>query len=154
MVLDKLRVDPTQFMIHDPETVVFVYEALDAAALIMMGAWMQRAAGTEPPSISDPLNNIGGIIGRIGEARQQINGGLATNDVPDALVQAQRLWNVYAVWRDNPGSVPQERVVAALDELSGAMTYLDQRTHETGTNHPRWNARTVSGQPCDCCGRR
>ena len=154
MVLDKLRTDPTQFMIYDPETVGLVFDALDAAALVMMGAWMTKAARTEPPSIASPLNNIGAILNRIGDARQQINAGLAPNDVPDALVHAQRLWNLYATWRDNPGSVPQENVVAALDELSGAMTYLDQRTHETGTDHPRWNARTVSGQPCDKCGRR
>lgn len=148
-----LRTDPTQFMIYDPETVGLVFEALDAAALVMMGAWMQRSAAQEVRSIGDPLNNIGGIIGRIGEARQQINAGLAPNDVPDALVHAQRLWNLYAQWRANSGSVPQENVVAALDELSGAMTYLDQRTHETGTDHPRWNARMVSGQPCKTCGR-
>ncbi len=153
MVLDKLRTDSRQFMIYDPETVLLVFEALDAASIVMMGAWMRKAASTEPPSISDPLNNIGSILSRIGDSRQQINAGLTAQDVPDQLVHAQRLWNLYAKWRDNSGSVPQENLVAALDELSGAMTYLDQRTHETGTDHPRWNARAVSGQPCTKCGR-
>ncbi len=147
-----LRQDPDQFMIYDPDTCADVFKTMDAASLVMMGAWMGKAAATEPRSIADPLNNIGAIINRIGDARQQIYAGLAPNDVPDTLVHAQRLWNRYAMWRDDPGSVPQEDVVAALDELSGALTYLDQRTHETGTDHPRWNAQLVSGA-CRHCGR-
>lgn len=149
-----LRDDLSQFTIYDPDVVSDAFEAMDAAALVMMGAWMGKAAVTEPRSIADPLNNIGAILNRIGEARQLINAGLAPNDVRDSLVHAQRAWNLYAQWRANPGSVPQERVVDALDELSGALTYLDQRTHETGTNHPRWTSRKVSGQPCPECGRR
>lgn len=147
-----LRTDPGQFMIYDPDTVADVFKTMDAAALVMMGAWMQRTATAEVRSIGDPLNNMGGILGRIGDARQQINAGLAPNDVPDSLVHAQRSWNLYAQWRADPGSVPQERVVNALDSLSGALTYLDQRTHETGTDHPRWNSQLVSGA-CRHCGR-
>ena len=148
-----LRTDDRSWMIYDPETVTAVFEAMNAAALVMFGAWLQRPSPNMPVELRDHLGNIGSIIYKIGEARQQINAGLAPNDVPDQLVWAQEAWNMIALWRENRGGLPIEVVTKAADDLSAALTYLDQRTMETGTNHPRWNALLVAGQHCDCCGR-
>jgi hypothetical protein len=133
--------------------VAAVFEALNAAALVMFGAWLQRPSPNVPTEMQDHLGNIGSILHKIGEARQQINAGLAPNDVPDELVDAQRLWNKIAVWREDPGWGHLAAVIRAADQLSAALTYLDQRTMETGTDHPRWNSRIISGQPCTECGR-
>ena len=148
-----LRTDDRQWMIYDPESVAAVFEALNAAALVMFGAWLQRPSDNVTKAMADHLGNMGSILYKIGEARQEINAGLAPNDVPDQLVHAQQAWNKVALWRADPRSVQVETVLHALDELDGALTYLDQRTMETGTDHPRWNSRIVSGQPCGECGR-
>ena len=148
-----LRKDDRQWMIYHPEAVAAVFEAMNAAALVMFGAWLQQTSPNVSIQMAEHLGNMGSILYRIGDARQQINAGLAPNDVPDELVHAQKAWNMVALWRQDPHSVPEETVLAALDELDGALTYLDQRTMETGTNHPRWNALLVAGQHCECCGR-
>ena len=148
-----LRTDDRSWMIHDPESVAAVFEAMNAAALVMFGAWLQKTSSNVPLELRDHLGNIGSILYKIGEARQQINAGLAPNDVPDQLVWAQETWNMIALWRENRGGLPIEVVTKAADELSAALTYLDQRTMETGTDHPRWNSRIVAGQPCGECGR-
>ena len=119
----------------------------------MFGAWLQRPSPNMPVELRYHLGNIGSIIYKIGEARQQINAGLAPNDVPDQLVWAQEAWNMIALWRENRGGLPIEVVTKAADDLSAALPYLDQRTMETGPTHPRWNALLVAGQHCDCCGR-
>ncbi len=148
-----LRTDDRSWMIHDPESVAAVFEAMNAAALVMFGAWLQRPSPNVPTRMQEHLGNIGSIMHKIGGARQQINAGLAPNDVPDLLIRAQAAWNVIALWRENPANMPIETVEKAADQLSAALTYLDQRTMETGTDHPRWNSRIVSGQPCGECGR-
>ena len=148
-----LRTNDRSWMIHDPETVAAVFEAMNAAALVMFGAWLQQTSPNVSVELREHLGNMGSILYKIGEARQEINAGLASNDVPDQLVWAQEAWNVIALWRENRGGMPIEAVVKAADELSAALTYLDQRTMETGTDHPRWNSRIVSGQPCTECGR-
>jgi hypothetical protein len=148
-----LRQDDRQFMIYDPSTVSFVFEALNAAALVMFGAWLQRVAGRSPSTIKDNLGQIGAVVANIGEARQQINAGLAPNNVPDRLVTAQRSWDAFSRWVQDPSSVSEDHIADVIDQFSGAMAYLNERTHDTGTNHPRWNSRIVSGQPCESCGR-
>ena len=148
-----LRDDDRQWMIYDPAVVAAVFEATNAASLVMFGAWLQKPSSRVPKELQEHLGNMGAVLHRIGEARQQINAGLEPNDVPDELVWAQEAWNVIALWRQDPNKVPYPKVVAAADELSAALTYLDQRTMETGTDHPRWNSRIVSGQPCTECGR-
>ncbi len=149
-----LRTDNRQWMIYDPESVAAAFEAMNAAALVMFGAWLQKPSSQVPTrELRDSLGIIGNVLFKVGEARQQINAGLAPNDVPDVLVNAQELWNVIAEWRENPNKVPYFKVVEAADQIAGALTYLDQRTMETGTDHPRWNSRIISGQPCKECGR-
>ncbi len=148
-----LRTDDGSWMIYDPESVAAAFEAMNAAALIMFGAWLQKPSRNVPSELRDSLGTIGSVLFKVGEARQQINAGLAPNDVPDVLVNAQGLWNVIAEWREDPRLVPMEKVIEAADQIAGALTYLDQRTMETGTDHPRWNSRIVSGQPCSECGR-
>jgi len=140
-------------MIYDPETVAAVFEAMSAASLVMFCTWLQKPSPNVPVKMREHLGNIGSILHKIGEARQQINAGLAPNDVPYQLVMAQSAWNVIALWREDPASIPIETVERAADDISAALTYLDQRTMETGTDHPRWNSRIVSGQPCGECGR-
>lgn len=148
-----LRDDIRQFTIYDPETVSAVFEALDAAALVMFGAWLQKVAGRSPSTIKDNLGQIGVVVANIGEARQQINAGIAPNEVSDRLVAAQRSWDEFSRWIQDPSSVSPDHVADVIDQFSGAMAYLNERTHDTGTNHPRWNSRIVSGQPCESCGR-
>ena len=148
-----LRTNDESWMIYDPESVAAAFEAMNAAALVMFGAWLQKPSANVPSELRDSLGTIGSVLFKVGEARQQINAGLEPNDVPDVLVNAQGLWNVIAEWRENPRLVPMEKVVEAADQIAGALTYLDQRTMETGTDHPRWNSRIVSGQPCIECGR-
>ena len=148
-----LRDDLRQFTIYDPEVVTAVFDALDAASLVMFGAWLQRLAGRAPSTMRDNLGTIGTVISSVGEARQQINAGLAPNDVSDRLVAAQRSWDVVSRWLQDPSSVSQDRLNDVLDQFAGALSYLNERTHDTGTNHPRWNSRIVSGEPCESCGR-
>ena len=148
-----LRTDDRSWIIYDPAVVTAVFNATNAASLVMFGAWLQKPSSRVPRDLAEHLGNIGAILHRIGEARQQINAGLAPNDVPDELVWAQKAWDVIALWREDPNKVPYFKVVEAADELSAALTYLDQRTMETGTDHPRWNSLLVAGQHCDCCGR-
>ena len=149
----KLRDDLRQFTIYDPETVTAAFDSLDAAMLVAGGMWLQSVVGRLPVGARENAGTVGTILVNIGEARQQINAGLAPNDVPDRLVAAQRLWNVVSGWLQQPGSVSEDLVVETLDQFAGAMAYLNQRTMDTGTNHPRWNARIVSGEPCESCGR-
>ncbi len=148
-----LRSDDNSWMIYDPASVAAAFEAMNAAALIMFGAWLQKPSKNVPSALRDSLGIIGNVLFKVGEARQQINAGLESNDVPDVLVNAQGLWNVIAEFREDPNKVPYFKVVEAADQIAAALTYLDQRTMETGTDHPRWNSRIVSGQPCDKCGR-
>jgi hypothetical protein len=148
-----LRTDDRQFVIYDPNTVTFAFQALDAAAIVMFGAWLERQAALQPSSLGGNMGVIGKALSNIGEARQQINAGLAPNDVPDELAYSQRMWDVVSQWNQNPGVVNVEEVGRILDQFAGAMAYLNQRTMDTGTNHPRWNSRIVSGQPCEECGR-
>jgi hypothetical protein len=148
-----LRSDERQWMIYDPNTVDMVFKALEAAALVHLGAALQRRAGKLPAALAENIGNIGVALWKFGDARQQIQAGLAPNDVPDQLVHAQRGWDEFNKWLEDPTSVPIERVAQAVDEIAGAIVYMDQRIYETGTNHPRWNSRLVSGQPCNECGR-
>ncbi len=148
-----LRTDDRQWTIYDPDTVLAALAAFDAAALVMYGTWLQKKAQQLPRSLADNVGTCGTILRKIGVARQQINAGLAPNDVPDQVVHSQRLLNGLAMWLENPGSIPQETVVSAMDELAAALAYLDNRTAETGTNHPRWNSLAVAGTVCESCGR-
>jgi len=148
-----LRTDDRQWLIYDPHTVDMVFKACEASALVMFGAWLERRAATLPAEIASNVGKIGVVLSKIGEARQQIQAGLAPNDVPDELVEAQRGLNEFMLFLDNSSSADWERLVSSLDEIAAAMTYLDERTTSTGTNHPRWNSRLVSGQSCDKCGR-
>jgi len=148
-----LRKDTKQFMIYQPDRVAAAFEALTAASYVQFGAWLQKEAARLPSALRDSVGNIGAIWSQIGEARQQINAGLAPNDVPDPLVYAQKNWDLFARWREDPNTVPYDQVVEAMEELQGAMVYLHERTKETGTNHPRWNAGLLTGTPCPSCGR-
>ena len=148
-----LRTDDRQWLIYDPHTVDMVFKALEASALVMFGAWMQRRAGTLPAEIASNVGRIGVVLSKIGAKRQQIQAGLTANDVPDELIEAQLGLNEFMLFLDNSSSADWERLVASLDEIAAAMTYLDERTSDTGTNHPRWNSRLVSGESCESCGR-
>jgi hypothetical protein len=119
----------------------------------MFGAWLQHRAGKLPSELRDNIGVIGSALSNMGEARQQIQAGLAPNDVPDELVNAQRGLDLFMCWLQDPTSVPVEKVEEVMDEMAGAMAYMNERTHDTGTNHPRWNSRLISGQPCESCGR-
>ncbi|RKZ96524.1 MAG: hypothetical protein DRQ40_00820 [Gammaproteobacteria bacterium] len=148
-----LREDIRQYAIYKPDVVVAMFEALQAAMLVSGGARLERRAAQVPSTIRDDLGVIGSMMSEAGFARQQINAGLAPNDVPDELAKAQRMWDVFVRWEKDPSSVDFEVVKMVLNEFAGAMAYLNERTHETGTFHPRWNAGLVSGQPCESCGR-
>jgi hypothetical protein len=148
-----LREDETQFLIYQPDRVAAAFEAMNAASLVMFGAYLQRIAPQYPAAISDNLGHIGVVLSEIGFARTQINAGTAPNDIPDVLVRAQRLWDDFVKWQHDPHSQSVEAAAAAVEQLDGALSYLHERTMETGTNHPRWNSRIVSGQPCEACGR-
>ena len=147
-----LRTDERQWLIYDPHTVDMAFKALEASALFMYGNWLQSMAKRLPTELSTNIGQIGVVIAKIGDARQQIQAGLAPNDIPDELVEAQRGLDLFHRWLED-NNVPMGEVVEVIDQLAGAMTYLDQRTHDTGTNHPRWNSRLVSGQSCESCGR-
>lgn len=153
MGLMALRTDEKQWIIYQPDTVGLVFQAMQAASLVQFGAWLERRAKSLPHQLRDNIGTIGKIMSDIGDARQQINAGLAPNDVPDGLVEAQRGWNRFVLWLRDPKVVPIDEVEDVVDQIAAAMVYLNQRTHETGTNHPRWNSRLVSGQPCKECGR-
>ena len=86
-------------------------------------------------------------------ARRTGSARLAPNDVTDEMAHSQRLLNALDMWLDNPGSVPQEVVADAMDELAGALAYLDNRAKEHGTNHPRYTSKLISGEICESCGR-
>lgn len=148
-----LRTDGRQWLIYQPDTVEAVFKALQASALVMYGAWLQQRAATLPAALSGNVGQIGAVLGKVGDARQQIQAGLAPNDVPDELVAAQRGWDTFVRWLHNPSNNDVDMVAQAVDEIAGAVTYMDQRTLDTGTNHPRWNSRLVSDQPCESCGR-
>jgi hypothetical protein len=148
-----LRSDDRQWTIYDPHTVEQVFKALEASALVMFGGWLQLKAGKMPSTLRTNVGVVGSALSDMGEARQQIQAGLAPNVVTDELVNAQRGLDVFMQWIQDPSSVPMEEVSAVMDEIAGAMAYMNERTHDTGTNHPRWNSRLVSGQPCGSCGR-
>jgi len=148
-----LRLDRDQFTIYQPDRVAAAFEALNAAALVMFGAWLQRAAPKFGGDLQEHAGHIGYVMKEIGFARQQINAGTAPNDVADVLVYAQGLWNDFALFLDTPNNATAAKATASLEQLDGAITYLHERTMETGTDHPRWNSRIVSGQPCEACGR-
>ncbi len=148
-----LRTDDRQWIIYHPDTVDMVFQAMQAAALVQFGAWLERRARSLPSQLRGNIGTIGKIVSDIGDARQQINAGLAPNDVPDSLVEAQRGWDRFNVWLRDPKSVPISEVADVADQVAAALAYLNERTRDTGTNHPRWNSRLVSGQPCGECGR-
>ena len=149
-----LRTDDRQWIIYDPHTVDMVFKAVEASALVMFGAWLERRAATLPAEIASNVGKIGVVLSKIGFARQQIQAGLAPNVVPDELIEAQRGLNEFMLYLDNGSSADWGRLVSSLDQIAAAMSYLDERTTGTGTNHPRWNSRLVSGEPCDKCGRK
>ena len=148
-----LRTDDRQWLIYDPHTVDMVFKALEASALFMYGNWLQELAKKMPSGLSGNIGQVGVVLAKMGDARQQIQAGLAPNEVSDELVQAQRGLDVFHRWLKDHNSVPFDRVVDVIDQVAGAMTYMDERTVDTGTDHPRWNSRLVSGQPCKECGR-
>ena len=148
-----LRADNAQFMIYQPDRVAAAFEALNAAALVTFGAYLQNIAMQYGGDMKDHLGHIGTVMHEIGFARQQINAGRAPNDVADVLVYAQKLWNDFVEFQHDPTQVGAEKATNALEQLDGAITYLHERTMETGTDHPRWNSRIVSGIPCEHCGR-
>jgi hypothetical protein len=148
-----LRTDDRQWLIYDPNTVSLVFKALEASSLVMFGGWLQRRAGSLPEALSGNVGTTGAILSKMGGARQEIHAGLAPNDVPDALVEVQRGLDLFIRWLNDPSSVPFDVVVDIMDQIAAAMAYMDQRTYDTGTNHPRWNSRLVSGDPCGECGR-
>ncbi|KKK71706.1 hypothetical protein LCGC14_2911250 [marine sediment metagenome] len=148
-----MRTDDRQFLIYDPHTVDMVFKALEASAVYMYGAWLQRRASSLPSALGDNVGTVGAILSKIGDARQQIQAGLAPNDVPDELVHAQRGWDLFVRWLHDPTSVPFNEVVDAVDQVAGAMVYVDQQTQDTGTNHPWYFSLLVAGQSCKECGR-
>ena len=148
-----LRTDDRQWTIYDPNTVDMVFKALEASALVMFGGWLQQRAASLPASLASNIGTIGTVMSNIGEARQQIQAGLASNEVLDELVEAQRGWDLFVRWLHNPTSVPIDQVEGIVDQVAAAMQYMDTRTRDTGTDHPRWNSRLVSGQLCESCGR-
>ncbi len=148
-----LRQDERQWLIYDPNTVELVFKALEASALVMYGEWLQMRAKGSGSLIGESMARIGTVLSKMGDARQQIQAGLAPNDVPDELVEAQRGLDLLNRWLQNPNSVSASKVAEVVDQIAAAMTYMDERTKDTGTNHPRWNSRLVSGQPCKSCGR-
>ena len=152
MATPGLRKDDAQFLIYDPNTVTHIAEVVQAAALVMFGAWLERRADKSTPTMRNSMGTIGVVASKWGEARKEINAGLAPNDVSDELVRATRMWDVVDRWISGIPTDPAV-VESVLEQFAGAMAYLDERTHETGTNHPRWNSRIVSGQPCKSCGR-
>lgn len=152
-----LRSDLRQWLIYDPQTVEDVLDVLEASALVMFGSWLQQRARNLPTVVGDNLGTLGSVLWEIGNARQQINAGLAPtehlNEATDTHVAAQQGWDKFVRWIQGDTSIPVEDVAAVIDEISGAAAYLHQRTTETGTNHPRWVSRLVAGRPCSSCGR-
>ena len=148
-----LRTDDRQWTIYDPHTIDMVFQAMQAAALVQFGAWLEQKAGSLPTVLKDNIGTIGTVLSEIGELRQQVNAGLRRNDVPDELVAAQRGWNRFAVWLRDPSAVPMNEVVDVIDQIAAAMAYLNERAHDTGTFHPGWPAKLVTGLPCETCGR-
>lgn len=148
-----LRSDDKQWLIYDPHTVEQTFKALEASALVMFGGWLQLRAQTLPVALGGNVGSLGASLGKMGHARQQIQAGLAPNDVSDELVEAQRGLDLFVRWLRDPSSVPYEKVVDVMDQITAAIAYLSERTSETGTNHPRWNSRLVSGESCESCGR-
>ena len=147
--MTSLRTDDRQWTIYDPHTIDMVFKALNAASLVMFGAWLERRAASLPASLASNIGTIGSVLGNIGESRQRINAGLAPNDVPDELVHSTRNWDTFVRWLHDPSAVPLSIVESAVDELAAAMAYLNERTNDTGTHHPSWNAQLVSDQ-CKC----
>lgn len=148
-----LRQDERQWLIYNPHTVEQVFKVVEAAGLIALGAFLQKRAPNLPSALRDNVGTLGVLADRFGEARQEIQAGLAPNAVSDDLVVSQRGWDVFARWLRDPSSVPLEEVADVMDQITAAMVYLDEKTHSTGTNHPRWNSRLISGEPCKECGR-
>ncbi len=148
-----LRTDDRQWLIYDPNTVDFAFRVLTSAALVSFGAALQARARRMPSAIKDNLGIIGSSLWKFGDAGQDINAGLAPNKVHDTLVGAARSWDKFNRWLEDPSSVPFDEVVDVVDQMAAAMAHMDETTQRTGTNHPRWNSRLVSGQPCESCGR-
>ncbi len=148
-----LRTDDRQWLIYQPDTVDMVFQAMQAAALVTFGAWLERRARSLPHQLRGNIGTIGAIVSEIGELRQQVNAGLRKNDVPDGLVEAQRGWDRFNLWLRDPASVPVEEVADIVDQVAAALTYLNERAHDTGTFHPGWSAKIVTGIPCEMCGR-
>lgn len=139
-------------MIYQPDRVGAAFEAMNAAALVMFGAYLQKISKNYSGDLGDHLGHLGTVVSEVGFARTQINAGLH-QDVPDVLVAAQRLWDTFVQFQHDPSSTGAIAATQALEQLDGALTYLHERTMETGTDHPRWNSRIVSGIPCEHCGR-
>ncbi len=148
-----LRTDDRQWLIYQPDTVDLVFQAMQAAALVQFGAWLQRRARSLPSQLRGNIGTIGTAMFRIGEARQEINAGLAPNDVPDGLVEAQRGWDRFNRWLRDPTSVPIGEVADVADQVAAALAYLIERLEDQGTNHPGWSNRIALSQPCKECGR-
>ncbi len=148
-----LRTDDRQWLIYQPDTIDLVVQALQAAALVQFGAWLERRARSLPSQLRGNIGTIGAIVSEIGELRQQVNAGLRKNDVPDGLVEAQRGWDRFNHWLKDPTSVPVEEVTDVVDQVAAALAYLNERAHDTGTFHPGWPAKIVTGIPCEMCGR-
>ena len=151
-----LRTDERSWMIYDPHTVEMVFEAASASALVGYGLYLQSPAVLQRlrnERVRRSVTEIGSVLVNIGEARQEINAGLAPNDVPDGLVEAQRGLDLFNRELQHPGSVPNEALEGVMDQIAAALVYLDQRTRDNGTNHPRWNSLLVAGASCDKCGR-
>lgn len=155
-----LRTDGRQYLIYDAETCSAVLRALEASAVYMYGKWLESIAGGLPTPVKSSVGTIGSVLKQMADARMEINSETTKNperynEVPRELVMAQRNLDLFARWVNDRNSVPYDQVVAAMDEVAGAIQYIHQRTMElpTGTDHPRWTAREVSGVPCKTCGR-
>lgn len=158
MAVTPLRVDDRQWLIHQPDTCTHVYEVMQAAAMDGFGWLLEQQARRYPANVAAPLAKIGAMLRKFGEAQQQVNAGQSTLDVPAGRRAAAESWDTFAQLQRQvaAGGASTDAVDAAadaLDAVAAALQYVDQRTHETGTSHPRWNARLVSGQPCPHCGR-
>ena len=148
-----LRTDNRQWLIYNPNTVDMVFKALEASALVMYGGWLQQRARRLPSGLSGNVGTLGAILAKMGDARQQIQAGLAPNDVPDELVESQRGLDLFVRYLNGDRSVDFETVVNVIDQITAAMSYMDQRVQDTGTNHPRSYSMLVQNKPCESCGR-
>jgi len=140
---------PEQWLIWDEPNCQALIRVLETEALDALGSalmkWAEAGMAPHGSNSKDAMTFLGAMLSRLaGTRRRFMQGGYTDQPTPE-LQHYQSLWATVAMHIAKPGSVPEQAIVNALDELYATGVYLDDKMKGAGVSGNGWFRKLARG---------